>query len=425
MKSKRERILIIGAGASGLMAAARLSSYSDVTILEARNRAGGRIFPVGEKLDFPAEAGAEFVHGQQPLTQELLKKTASTTHLFDGRVFKKENGSISNDHGMFDEHWDELMESLKELDSDQPIGEVLRNQFAGAKYRTLRKTVEQFAEGYDAADLNRVSAFALREEWSHQDDDDQLRIGGGYLQVIDHLKHQVERNGGKVVLSAAVSAINWAPGAVEVTTTDGRTYNGERILVTVPLGVLQHGAIAFSPKLTDHEKAFSQLGFGGVIKFLFQFTPEFWRQTVQTKFPGFSFIFSDARIPTWWSQAPSEDPLITGWLSGPTAVSIGKDPHFLYEAAIESLSYLLDVSRDTLMASIAKWHIADWVSDPFARGAYAFATVGSRKHIEFLQVPIHSTIYFAGEALYIGDAMGTVEAALQSGRDAAKKIHSD
>jgi monoamine oxidase len=77
------------------------------------------------------------------------------------------------------------------------------------------------------------------------------------------------------------------------------------------------------------------------------------------------------------------------------------------------------------MASIAKWHIADWVSDPFARGAYAFATVGSRKHIEFLQVPIHNTIYFAGEALYIGDAMGTVEAALQSGRDAAKKIHSD
>ena len=67
-------VLIIGAGASGLMAARELTKQQkSVMILEARNRTGGRIHTVrDDKLELPAELGAEFIHGKLPVTLNLL-----------------------------------------------------------------------------------------------------------------------------------------------------------------------------------------------------------------------------------------------------------------------------------------------------------------------------------------------------------------
>ncbi len=422
MNTKRQSVLIIGAGASGLMAAAMLAQKYDVTVLEARQRTGGRIFTIEDKFGFPAEAGAEFIHGEQPVTEKILGESSTRRLPFEGRFYRKEGGHISRDVDMLDEYWDELVGALNRLQEDQSIGGFIDTHFAGEKYRELRKSVKQFAEGYDAADLTKVSAFALREEWAHQDDDDQSRIRGGYQSLIRHLEQRLEAEGGEILLSTEVSQISWSAASVRVTSTDGQTFTGEKILITVPLGVLQQGRIAFSPELPDHRDAFSKLGFGGVIKFLFQFEPAFWEKTIQKKFPGFGFIFSDAAIPTWWSQAPADSPLITGWLGGPEAVSIQKDSNHLFDTAVESMCSLFDVSRETLTSAISTWHIADWVSDPFSCGAYAYATVGSKREIDFLLNPVEDTIYFAGEALYEGIAMGTVEAALRSGQRAANII---
>ena len=75
MKRREQTILIIGAGAAGLMAAKRLAKRYRVIVLEADDRTGGRIYTTDVTgFTRPIEAGAEFVHGKLPLTMRLLKK---------------------------------------------------------------------------------------------------------------------------------------------------------------------------------------------------------------------------------------------------------------------------------------------------------------------------------------------------------------
>src|ERR1700704_585086 len=71
-----DRIVIIGAGAAGLMAARELGRAGrKVTVLEARDRCGGRIHPLpAAEFGYSAEGGAEFVHGEAPVTHSLLRE---------------------------------------------------------------------------------------------------------------------------------------------------------------------------------------------------------------------------------------------------------------------------------------------------------------------------------------------------------------
>ena len=71
-----DHIVVVGAGAAGLMAARELARAGKrVTILEARDRCGGRIDPLSaSEFGYPAEGGAEFVHGEAPVTRALLRE---------------------------------------------------------------------------------------------------------------------------------------------------------------------------------------------------------------------------------------------------------------------------------------------------------------------------------------------------------------
>ena len=68
--------LIVGAGAAGLMTGRELAQAGKaVTILEARDRCGGRIYPLPiEEFGYRAEGGAEFVHGAAPVTRTLMRE---------------------------------------------------------------------------------------------------------------------------------------------------------------------------------------------------------------------------------------------------------------------------------------------------------------------------------------------------------------
>lgn len=417
----RAHIIVIGAGASGLMAAATLLEENHVvTIVEARDRIGGRIHTCFGKFSLPVEAGAEFMHGVQPLTKKLAAEAGGDLVLLSGNRFRLSDGVLKKGD-FFDEHWEELTCELAGLQQDTDLASFLEKHFNDDKYKDLRKNVEAFVEGYDAADLSRVSAMALGEEWSESDDEHQYHVRGGYGKLMLHLEKKIRSLGGTISLSSPVSSIDWTERDVTVH-TDKQVLKGDKLIITVPLGVLQRGTITFNPSLPAHEEAYGKMGFGGVIKFFLEFKTAFWEDRVTRPFRDAAFIFSDAAVPTWWSQLPDRVPLLTGWLGGPATRNINHEPEALYDKAIQSLQYIFQAGASEIQDQIRHWHVTDWVLDPHAYGAYAYPTVEGRKASEFINKPVSNTIFFAGEAFYNGPAMGTVEAALVSGKAAAEKV---
>src|SRR6266404_3950662 len=91
-----DRIVIIGAGAAGLMAARELGRAGrKVTVLEARDRCGGRIHPLpAAEFGYPAEGGAEFVHGEAPVTHGLLREAGLSLLRIHGTQWTVEKGTL-------------------------------------------------------------------------------------------------------------------------------------------------------------------------------------------------------------------------------------------------------------------------------------------------------------------------------------------
>src|SRR5271155_3135971 len=94
-----KHFLIIGAGAAGLMTARELArSGQRVTILEARDRCGGRICPLpAEEFGYAAEGGAEFVHGAAPVTRALMREARLSLLPRAGTRWSARTGALSPD----------------------------------------------------------------------------------------------------------------------------------------------------------------------------------------------------------------------------------------------------------------------------------------------------------------------------------------
>lgn len=427
-------ILIIGAGATGLMAACKLSQKGKkVTVLEARDRTGGRIYTVKDRDFFSqAELGAEFIHGDLPVTLSLLKEAGIAYEHAGGEMLRYENGEFKDDEG-FIEHWDLLTEKLKELKEDISIGEFLEKKFADSKYQSMRQSVARYVAGYDTADIYRASAFALRQEWLSEDDNAQHRITDGYCIMIKYLADKVKEAGNAIYLNSIVKTIRWQKEQVTIITSDGRTYNANKLIIAMPLGVLQakqheKGAITFEPPVTAHVNAVKQMGFGAIIKFLLQFNEAFWEHNEMGEKIGHdlketAFIISDQGVPTWWTQQPNSSALLTGWLGGPPAEAIkNHTAEELLQQALQSLSNIFKLSLEELKAKLVTWRVTNWTTESFTRGSYAYDTIEATEARKVLMKPVDNTIYFAGEYLYEGPAMGTVEAALTSGMNVAQRI---
>ncbi len=390
-----DHIVVIGAGAAGLMAARELGRAGRrVTLLEARDRCGGRIDPLSAaEFGYPAEGGAEFIHGEAPVTRALLREAGISLLPIEGRQWRVEGGGLSRESAA-EPHEAELHKALRDLKDDVAVAEFLRRHFAGPKYARLRHLIERMVEGYDAADPERASTLALRDEWMGGGRGTQNRIAGGYGALIDFLLAECCSHGAEIHLGAVVKAIDVAGGGAMVCCANGDTHACDCVVLTAPLPVLNDIALPSSER--ERAAAAADIGFGNVIKILMRFETRWWLDG-RKDLADLSFLLSDARIPVWWTQYPADLPVLTGW--------------FIFGVSAEH------IARD-LVAALA----INWAHDPFARGAYSYATPETRAAQSVLSGFDGGAILFSGEALYRGRDMGTVEAALTSGRDTARTI---
>jgi monoamine oxidase len=405
------------------MAAWELAASGKKTlVLEARDRVGGRIHSIYGEHVF--EGGAEFVHGDLEITNELINHDHLKLKDVKGSIWQKKDGKLCEQED-FVEDAEILEKKCKELKKDISVEQFLQLHLADEKYEQLRYTLKNYVEGYYAGNISEASTMALCREWS-QADDQQFRIVQGYQAIADFLFRDCNEKGCFISLNSIVNHIEWERDHVLVHCEGNDVYAAEKIIITVPLGLLKAGMIRFTPALNEQLNIVKQLGFGPVIKVILHFSNPFWKikeVTENKDLSDLSFLFSSEKVHTFWTQHPDDQPIITGWIAGPHAEKMKHDGNeLIITKAMYSLCDIFRLEATALHKQLVNAQVFNWAMDPFTLGGYSFQVVNGSSLIASLLEPVQETIFFAGEGLIDGPEIGTVEGALKSGRETARKI---
>jgi monoamine oxidase len=421
-------ILIIGAGAAGLAAARELSfSKLSVIVLEARDRIGGRINThFDPEFSAPIELGAEFVHGEPPEILKLADRTRLTLAEVPNVHWYSRNAVLSKSN----EFWSNIEDAMDELAEhtgpDQSFASFLDDYIRRHKIPDARSMATLYVEGFHAAHADNISVKGLiktNKAAAQIHDEKQFRPSNGYATLAKKLHDEAVEQGASFRFHMVVREVAWSAGSVMVTTTGGERFKARRLLVTLPLGVLQSGEVTFTPRLIAKEEAARKLAVGQVVKVLLRFREPFWEDLVLPTDDGkrgelkdLAFVHApDELPPTWWTQLPVRSPLLVGWAGGTRAeklLSLSEDE--LRDKSLTALSHVFALSPQSLENSLVDFYTHNWSTDPFSLGAYSYIPLdGLRAQAELFE-PIDDTLYFAGEATNTFGHHGTVHGAMQS-----------
>jgi monoamine oxidase len=416
---ENKSIIVIGAGLAGLTAAQGLSSAGfHVTILEARDRVGGRLHTIHAEKGRPLELGAEFIHGQTNQTWDLVRQAKQKTQKVPDRHWRSLKGRLTE----APHFWDQLERVMDKIDSAGPdidFSSFLQQTKPSCSAKWLAK---EYVEGFHAAhsDLIGTRALALSNAAAERDQaTSQFRLARGYNTLPNELMEMLKKQGASIYYNAVVRKVRWETGRVQVDTgerANGKEFSAECALVTLPLGVLQRGDVRFEPHLLEKEKAISSLRMGGVVKIVFEVHSSFW------PVHNFGFIHSDEeKFPTWW--ADERGPTLTGWVGGARAEALQRmTSSEIQDEACRAVSRIFKIQENKLQDSIVAAHFHNWGNDPFSRGAYSYTPVGMTSMPGRLAAPIADTLFFAGEATDSQGEQGTTQGAIASGQRAVREI---
>ncbi len=424
-------VLVIGAGVAGLSAIAELDRAGmRVLCVEARDRIGGRIFTAHDALaPLPIELGAEFIHGRPPEIWQIVRSAALG-------VYDCRDAALHIKHGVVQ----------KQGDAWEPVSQVMADMRRAAEegidvpFATFlersshpddaKEMSASFVEGFNAAHKEVIGIASLAKDAAAADrigGDKSFRFFGGYDSIPLSIFRRIEKAESKIRLNAVVTKVAWGPGSaalsvVSVLTGRREAISARKVVVTVPLGVLQAGSIQWDPEPCEALKAAAALEFGQVMRVVLRFREAFWEG--DDDFTDAGFLLSDqALFPTWWTPLGVRAPILTGWSAGPHADPLlGKSTAEIYASAIDSLARILAVTSEYIRDLLEQIYFHDWYSDIFARGAYSYVPAGALSARETLAKPVAGTLYFAGEATELNGHSATVHGAIASGRRAAQQI---
>ncbi|WP_224369911.1 flavin monoamine oxidase family protein [Hyalangium versicolor] len=427
-------VIVLGAGVAGLTAADKLARAGlRVTVLEARDRVGGRIHTVRDPFSgTPLELGAEFLHGKPPALLKLARRAKLTLRACNDRHVLSWRGRLRDAAPEFD-FLDELASAKP---PDRSVGQWLRERALAERWPDIKVAMARsYVEGFYAASPDIASTLAIAQMENAAEElggTTPSRLLEGYDQVLKPLADGLSKRTDTLFLNAVAEEIRWSQGMVRIRarTREGTPlglFRAPRAIVTLPVGVLQArppdpGAVRFIPHLPEKERAWNRLEMGPLVKVLLRFRSEFWKAREDTRPFGF-FHAPDLPIITWWTLEPHRSRHLVGWAGGPGARALSElSEQEVLTRSLETLSRIFRLRLPTLRAELESWRIVNWQHEPFTRGGYCVIPSGAVEDLETLATSVQGTLFFAGEATNTEGEEGTVHGAMETGLRAAREV---
>lgn len=402
--------IVVGAGPAGLAAARDLSrGGKKVVILEARTRIGGRVHTLRDRG--VVEAGAEFIHGENALTWDMVKEKGLATEEWglesadSYRLFGK-NGHIRSDtedlYQRFITSDDELW---KYEGPDISLAEYFRK--FGKDEEAVFFKIREIAD-IEAADPGLLSVRGIVHE-------DRLATNGGKNFWITDGYDKVMQGyaeGSDIRLAHRVTRVQWKRGGVIVECDNGAHFSASKLILTIPIGVMKKTPPEFLPRLSlGFEQAVRAIGFGNSTKTLL------W---VEGKFPRFRMLDTEGPVGHWWQRWFGEEKVLVGFSGGTRADELARLPH--KEAIQAGIDDLVQGMGSAVRHLIREARHLTWSDDPYSLGSYTFPTVGMEDTRDILARPIEDTVYYCGEATNTRGHAGMVHGAIEEGQRVAREI---
>jgi monoamine oxidase len=422
-------VVVVGAGVAGLAAARALAlGGRRVVVLEARDRIGGRTW-TDSALGVPVDLGASWIHGidGNPLWALASRFGIDTVECtvgsfqFDGRPIA---WHAPSGRRLTAAEASEFVADLHALDAALPavvdhapppstyavaVNTVLKDlRIEGDRAARVREYTAHRSEDLCGAPVTVLDAHGLDEEHVAGD---EVVFPGGYAQYAVALAEGLD-----VRLGSEVRSVRTTGAGVVVGRSDGTAVTAADVVVTVPLGVLQAGAITFEPPLDPAVlDAMGRLGMGVYDKVFLRFPTRFWGDDWVVRQQGSAGV----DWHSWYDMSRvTGEPVLAALVGGAGARRIESLPDAL--VVDEGLSALRRMFGDDVPAPEG-YRITRWAADPFARGSYSYLHVGASPDDHDLLGTPSGRVQLAGEATW-GDDPATVHGALLSGLRAASRL---
>lgn len=422
------RVVVVGAGMAGVTAAHALDAAGyEVVVLEARDRIGGRIHTV-DLGGVPIDMGAAWLHGARdnpligvadaygiPHVADDVDDVALAVSTLTGPF---ETSEVEAAFSAADGFFRRLPALRSQLGDDASVAQGSVAYFAslGLDPRGEALGRAMLERGY--LELDYAAPLGLQSlRWV--DEDPTLRGGdrvllGGYGPLVERLAQGLD-----IRLGEVVTRVEYDDAGVTVHATSG-AFSGSHVVVTVPIGVLRAGTIAFDPPLPeDKTAAIARLDLANLEKIVLRFDSLFWDEIEDNA--GLVISETDGELPGFFdltreAGAPTLVVLYGGAYARAAQMSLSDDA--LVARSLEHLEVLLGRAVPQPTAH----YVTHWTTDPFARGSYAFIPVGaSPADMDALRAPVADRVFFAGEGTRFRTA-ATVHGAFLSGVDVARVL---